>query len=80
VKHYKLGTIIGEPSGGYPTHYGNCTRHTLENSRLEVLIPASINHGLGTGPVLPDHEVRVSPMDITSGRDAALEYAISLTA
>lgn len=80
VKHYKLGAIIGEPSGGYPTHYGNCTRHTLENSRLEVLIPASINHGLGTGPVLPDHEVRVSPMDITSGRDAALEYAISLTA
>lgn len=80
VKHYKLGMIVGEPSGGYPTHYGNCTRHALKNSQLEVLIPASINHGLGTGPVLPDHEVKAFPMDITTGRDVALEYAISLTA
>ncbi|MBI9044948.1 MAG: hypothetical protein JEZ06_10700 [Anaerolineaceae bacterium] len=79
IKHYKLGTIVGEPSGGYPTHYGNCIPYTLENSQLKVLIPASINHGLGTGPVLPDHEIRISPEDMAEGRDTVIEYALSLT-
>lgn len=78
IKHYGMGTIIGEPSGGYPTHYGNCTWHTLQNSRLEVLIPASTNHGKGCGPVLPDQEIHLSRADVAAGRDTVLEYAFEL--
>lgn len=80
VKHYRAGLIAGEPSGGYPTHYGNCTRHTLAASRLEALIPASTNHGKGSGPVVPDYEIRRSPEDIAAGRDPVLEFALRLAA
>jgi hypothetical protein len=76
LKHYGMAKIVGEPSGGYPTHYGNCIKRQLENSLLEVLVPASINHGKGHGPVFPDEEARISRTDIAAGRDAVLEYAL----
>ncbi len=46
------------------------------HSRLEVLIPASINHGHGVGPVQPDRAVRVSRQDIAKGRDPVMENAL----
>ena len=80
VKRYGLATIVGEPSGGFPTHYGNCTRHALNHSGLEALIPAAVNHGLGTGPVIPDHEAFDTPDDIAEQRDAAMSRALELIA
>jgi hypothetical protein len=76
AKYYEMAKIVGEPSGGYPTHYGNCTRHRLDNSQLEVLIPGSINHGKGHGPVIPDQEVRLCRSDVVAGRDPVLECAL----
>jgi hypothetical protein len=78
INQYGMAKIIGEPSGGYPTHYGNCTWHTPANSCLEVLIPASINHGKGIGLVMPDQEILPSRTDVAAGRDTALEYALEL--
>jgi hypothetical protein len=73
-----MAKIVGEPSGGSPTHYGNCTRHKLKNSQLEVLVPASINHGKGHGSVTPDHEIQPTRTEISEGRDAILAYALGL--
>jgi hypothetical protein len=75
VKRYGLGIIVGEPSGGYPTHYGNCTRHALPASGLEILIPASVNHGWGLAPVEPDIPAAPTRADLIVGRDRALEEA-----
>ena len=80
VRHYGIGTLVGEKTGGYTTMYGNIIDARLPNTGLKVWMPTSVVYGHGAGPVEPDHEVRDSAKDIAETRDAALEYVLFATA
>jgi hypothetical protein len=77
VKHYGLGLLIGEASGGYPTHYGNMLPLHLPNTGLPFFLPSSVNYGHGEGRVEPDVVITQSIQDLIEGKDTVLEYALS---
>ena len=63
VKDYKLGTLVGEETGGLATRYGGIYRFSLGDSGLEAEVPhqrfvrpAGFDDGRG---VLPDLEIPV---------------------
>lgn len=78
LKRYKLGKIIGEPTGGFPTLYGNNIEYHLPNSGLLVLVPSGIVRGYGTGPVQPDYKVKQTLKDLRENRDTVYEFAHKL--
>jgi hypothetical protein len=80
LKTYGMATLVGTPSGGYPTHYGNATPHRLPHTGLLVSMPASTNYGHGTGPVAPHHLVTPTLDDLRTGRDRQLEFALAMLA
>ena len=64
VKDFQLGTIVGEETGGLPTHVGNSLIFTLPETELELRVssiyyvrPGDFDDGRG---VLPDCEVEAS--------------------
>ena len=77
VKHYGLGLLIGESSGGFPTHYGNIVPLNLPNTGLLFFMPTSVNYGHGEGRVEPDVVITQSVQDLIEGKDTVLEYALS---
>jgi TolB-like protein len=48
------------------------------SEKLEILMPASVNHGWGTGPVEPDTMVLPTQADLAAGRDPALDAALEI--
>ena len=80
IKHYRLGTLVGENTGGFATMYGNIIDARLPNTGLKVWMPTSVVYGQGEGPVAPDHEVLLSVEDIAAGSDAVLEFTLDLVA
>lgn len=71
VRDGELGTIIGEPSSGVPSHYGDIIYFVLENSKLY----GSISHKKFTRPDKSNQE-RVLQPDIVTEPDEALEAAV----
>lgn len=76
VKTHGIGKLVGEETGGFPTNYGNMLDLHLPKTGLKVMIPSSINHGNGTGPVVPDIPVMQTVEDFIAGKDTALESII----
>jgi hypothetical protein len=80
MKKHGMATLVGMPTGGSPTHYGNSIELRLPNSALKVYLASSINLGHGAGPVEPDHVVEQTVEDLRLGRDTQLEFALRLLA
>lgn len=78
MKTNGLGVLVGDKTGGKVTHFGNALTFHLPNTGLEVVIPCSINHGNGEGPVVPDYLVQDSEQDLISRREPALELVYQL--
>ncbi len=75
IKQDGLGRLLGEPTGGTATHFGNMLDLFLPETGLKVMIPSSINYGNGSDVVTPDHTVVQTPADLTQGKDSVLEYS-----
>jgi len=82
MKDYKLGTVIGEETGGLATSYGAFYPFDLPNTRLWVFVshkrifrPSGEDDGRG---VLPDYEVKQSVEDLQKGIDTIMEFTKEL--
>jgi C-terminal processing protease CtpA/Prc len=75
IKEFDIGTLVGEETGGYPTHFGNTLSFHLPNTGLKVEIASTVNYGNGTGPVVPDIRVSQSIQDLIVGQDTLLAFA-----
>lgn len=78
LQHQKLATLVGSPTGGYATLYGNLMDVYLPNTGLKVWMPTGIIYGNSFGPIVPEHVVSQSVPDTVRRRDTALEYAVGL--
>ncbi len=79
-KCYKMGTIIGEETGGVTTAFGDIIPLQLPNTKLDAFCPHKkfilpCDDGKVHG-VIPDIEIKPTTEDIKTGRDAAIEYII----
>lgn len=77
-KCYKMGTVIGEETGGVLTAFGDIIPVELPHTKLvawcsykKFVHPCADDRVHG---VKPDVEIIHTPDDLASGRDAALEY------
>ncbi len=80
-KHYKLGTIIGQETGGRETFTSDPITIQMPNSHLPAVIPVAILALPGKNPdrgVLPDIEVEYTFEDYISNRDIDLEKVKTL--
>ena len=82
IKHFKIGTLIGEETADPTTVYGNAFDFTLPNSKLRSLSACQIyicagskNDNLG---VLPDYEIKQKSEDTAKGIDTALQLTLDL--
>jgi len=82
VQDFKLGTLIGEETGGIVSSFGASVPFDLPHTRLWVFVahkriyrPSGKFDGRG---VVPDIEVKTSPGDRQKGIDTVLEYTKKL--
>ena len=78
VKDYKLGTLLGEETGGIASSFGDWLPFDLPHTRLWIFAstkriprPSGVFNGRG---VLPDHEVKQTDEDFKKGIDSVLEF------
>lgn len=81
VKEYKIGTIIGEPTGEFVKDFGEAFVINLPNSNIKIQSTSSFSHGVNcnkkqNGPVLPDIVVRNTLQDQVFKKDKVLEYLL----
>lgn len=83
IKHYYLGTLVGEETGGLLTTYGDVYRFALPNTYL----PVGVSHkrfkspgseANGDSGVKPHFAVTVTPEDLARDRDVVMEYTREL--
>ena len=81
-KDHRIGTILGEETGGLATFFSRTAHFTLPRTELEGIVssykiirPSGIDDGRG---VLPDIEVIADVDDIINGRNPALDYTLNL--
>ncbi len=72
-------TLVGEPSGGNPSEYGEVKTLTLPNSQLVVRYTSKYfaRKSLADGPLRPDLATAYRLSDAVAGRDPALETALT---
>jgi len=82
VQDYKLGTLIGEETGGTACSFGEWYPFDLPNTRLWVFVstkriprPSGICDGQG---VVPDYEVNQSLEDSNQGIDTIMKFTEDL--
>ncbi len=82
VKDYGIGTLIGEETGGLPTHFGDIYPFWLPNTDLPAGVshkkfyrPSGIDDGRG---VLPDIEVTTTLEDVLEGKDPVMEHILEV--
>jgi C-terminal processing protease CtpA/Prc len=80
-KDYRIGTIIGQETGGLPSSYGDSYYFKLPNSGLEARVsfktfirPSGINDGKG---VLPDVPINYTIDDLLDKKDLEMEYVLN---
>lgn len=80
LKDFNLATLIGEETGGFPTHFGEIYPFDLPNSHLWV--NCSVKYFIrpsgekSTTGLLPDIEVKQSIQDKLVNKDTVLDYTI----
>jgi C-terminal processing protease CtpA/Prc len=75
-KHNRLGTIVGQETGGRERFMSDPIFVELPNTTLRAQVPVAILELPGNNPgrgVLPDVEVKYSIEDYVAGRDRHLE-------
>ena len=73
-------TLVGEPTGGTPSGYGEVKTLTLPNSKLQVRFTSkffSVPKLLDTDSLQPDILAPRTFRDALAGRDAGLEAALA---
>ena len=82
IKHFSIGTLIGQETEDTPVNYGECIMNRLPNSGLDFFVACKRfvcaggkENGRG---VLPDYEVKQKPEDTAKGVDTALEFTLNL--
>jgi len=79
IKDFKIGTLVGEETGGIPTSYGDIYYVNLPNSHLNLGVSwqyfirpngdtTDVHHG-----VMPDISVKTNAEDIREGIDPVME-------
>ena len=73
-KHYYMGKVIGEETGGWGVCYGDNVYAELPNSRIAINVSCKLFYNIGatdndTHGVIPDYEIEA---------EKALEYTIKL--
>ena len=81
-KDYKIGTIVGQETGGWPTSYGDKHFFVLPKTKMNAGVsfkyfirPSMVDNKKG---VLPDITVDYSVQDILSEKDLELQYVLNL--
>ncbi len=82
VKHYGIGTLVGEETLERMSGYGGPHNWRLPNSGLQAAIASqhTVNTGASAGDegVLPDYEVKQKPEDTAEGIDTVLQFTLDL--
>lgn len=80
-KCYRIGTIVGQETGGVTIAYGDLIDFALPNTGLQAFCSCKVFVHPCAEPKLqgvrPDVEVAQSPQDTQAGRDTVLEYLFS---
>ena len=80
VKHFKIGTLIGEETGDPTTCYDDSTMVKLPNSGFVLSVPSTIYTVVGDRKngwgVMPDHTVKQQRRDTAKGLDTVMQFAL----
>lgn len=79
IKDNNIGTVIGEPTGGAPSHYGEVLEFRLPKSEMHFQVSCSKlvrpnSHNDSTTSLQPDVYIPYTQSDIVLGRDPALDW------
>jgi len=82
VKHFEIGTLVGQETIDTPVNYGDCVPATMPNSGLKINIACKRFVCAGGKPdgrgVIPDYEVKQKPEDTAKGIDTVLQFTLDL--
>lgn len=82
VKHFQIGTLIGQETVDTPVSYGDCIYEVLPSSGLRFSTACKYFVDAGGKPdgrgVLPDYEVKQKPEDTAKGADTVLQFTLNL--
>jgi len=84
LKYHKIGRFVGSETGATYTCTGSVTYPTLEQTRIILgtarnrRYTAAVENMDPTRGIVPDYPVSPNQDDIIRGRDAVLEFALSL--
>jgi len=82
VKHFRIGTLIGQETGETTVCYGDLVYGTLPHTKLgfSVACKRFVDAGGkedGRG-IIPDYEVKQKPEDTANGVDAVMQFTLNL--
>lgn len=73
LRHRTAATLVGEPTGGKPSHFGEIRSLELPNSRIKINYSTKYFKSTDDGPsLMPDLIVEQTSKDYFSGRDPVL--------
>ena len=82
VKHFQIGTLIGQETVDTPVSYGDCIYEVLPSSGLRFSTACKYFVDASGKPdgrgVLPDYEVKQKPEDTAKGVDTVLQFTLNL--
>jgi len=85
LKYHRVGKFVGSETGATYTCTGNATYPALDRTRIMVgtarvmRYTAAVKNMDPMRGVIPDYPIEPTQEDLIRGRDAVLEYALSLT-
>ena len=82
IKHFDIGTLVGQETVDTPVNYGDCPSFALPHSGLSFSVAAKRFVCAGGKPdgrgVLPDYEVEQKPQDSAKGVDTVLQFTLNM--
>jgi len=82
IKHFDIGTLVGQETEDTLVNYGDCPSFTLSHSGLTFSVAAKRFVCAGGKPdgrgVIPDYEVKQKPEDTAKGVDTVLQLTLNL--
>lgn len=82
IKHFHIGTLIGQETIDTTVNYGDCVPGKMPNSGLDFSVAGKRFVEVGGKPdgrgVIPNYEVKQKPEDTAKGVDTALQFTLNL--
>ncbi len=74
-------TLVGEPTGGKPNHYGEIKQLLLKNSHLTLFYSTKLFKTVPNDPdsLVPDKLIPLKSQDVFQNRDLALQYCLGVS-